>query len=197
MARIVEVDEQHLGSLKNTADIVQGMLRNPKTRRKMLEAYKEHVPTAAIPELDAMSPIEQRIGGIEQAVVEFITESRKERESEKTNSRLEQIKAEVESGRKMLKQRGYTDDGIKQLEDFRDQKGLVDYSDAIRLFEFDHPPPKVSEPDGRMSLFDMQNKDTSDQFHKRLWDSQGEDSSAVNQMAFDAIAELRGAAPRR
>ena len=58
----VEIDETQLAGLQNTARIVQGLLRNPKTRTKVLEAYKEAHPDVPIPEIDANNQINTRMG---------------------------------------------------------------------------------------------------------------------------------------
>lgn len=195
----VEIDETQLASLQNTAKIVQGLLKNPNTRRKVLEAYKEYDPQAAIPELDVTEPVVKRMNDLEGAVIEFMKKEREDREKERTEARLEQIRAEADRGRRMLAERGYTAEGISKLEEFRNQKGLVDYNDAVRLFELDNPPPAVAEPASGMNFFDMMHNDVSveSDFNKRLHDSLGQDDSAVDRMARQAIADMRGAASRR
>lgn len=195
----VEIDETQLTSLQNTAKIVQGLLKNPKTRRKVLEAYKEYDPTAAVPELDVTEPVVERMNQLEGAVIEFMKKEREDREKDKTESQLERMRAQAESGRRMLVERGYTAEGITKLEEFRNQKGLVDYNDAVRLYELDNPPPSVSEPTSGMNFFDMMHNDVSaeNDFNKRLHDSLGQDDSAVDRMARQAIADMRGAVSRR
>jgi hypothetical protein len=195
----IEVDENQLASLQNTAKIVQGLLKNPKTRRKVLEAYKEYDPNAAVPELDVTEPVVQRMNNLEGAVIEFMKKEREDREQEKTQARLDQIRQEAENGRRMLAQRGYTTEGISKLEEFRNQKGLVDYNDAVRLYELDNPPPAVAEPNSGMNFFDMMHNDVSSEsdFNKRLHDSLGQDDPAVDRMARQAIADMRGASQRR
>lgn len=195
----IEIDETQLGSLQNTAKIVQQMLGNPKTRRKVLEAYKEAVPNATVPELEATAPFEERVAGMEKTMTDFIKEFKEDREKEKTEAHLEKLKSQVVAGHKALKERGYTDDGIKLVDEFRDRKGLVDYDDAIRLWELDHPAPQVSEPgDARnMNLISMvQNEADKNDFYKQLWETQGESNSAVDAATQSILAELRGA-PRR
>jgi hypothetical protein len=195
----IEVDETQLASLQNTAKIVQGMLKNPKTRRKVLEAYKEFDPSAAVPELDVTEPVVARMNNLEGAVIEFMKKEREDREKERTESQLERIRQEAQQGRQMLAERGYTPEGISKLEEFRNTKGLVDYNDAVRLWELDNPPPAVAEPNSGMNFFDMMHGDpgVESDFNKRLHDSMGQDDSAVDRMARQAIADMRGAGPRR
>jgi hypothetical protein len=191
----IEVDETQLASLQKTSKIVQGMLNNPKTRRKVLEAYKEYDPTVAVPELDVNEPVVERMNNLEGAVIEFMKKEREDREKEKTEAQLERIREQAEQGRRMLAERGYTPEGIQKLEEFRNVKGLVDYNDAVRLYELDNPPPAVAEPTGGMNFFDMMHNDLNveNDFNKRLHDSLGQDDSAVDRMARQAIADLRGA----
>ena len=195
----VEVDETQLASLQNTAKIVQGLLNNPKTRRKVLEAYKEHMPNATVPELDVTEPVVARMNNLEGAVIEFMKKEREDREKEKTESQLVRIRAEADRGRQMLAERGYTPEGISKLEEFRNQKGLVDYNDAVELYELRNPPPTVIEPNSGMNFFDMMHNDPSVEtdFNKRLHDSMGQDDSAVDRMARQAISDMRGGVQRR
>lgn len=187
----VEIDEAQLGTLQNTAKIVQAMLTNPKHRKNVLLAYKDVVPNATVPELDAAKPIEEKVASIEKTVTDFIKEMKDSREKEKTDADLARIKEQRDLAHKMLRDRGYTDDGIKLVDEFRDRKGLVDYDDAIRLYEMDHPPQTVAEPRG-LNLFEMTKADTQNDFYKKLWESQGEDSSVVDRAAHNIIAEMRG-----
>lgn len=187
----VEIDEAQLGTLQNTAKIVQAMLTNPKHRKNVLLAYKDVVPNATVPELDAAKPIEEKVTSIEKTVTDFIKEMKDSREKEKTDADLARIKEQRDLAHKMLRERGYTDDGIKLVDEFRDRKGLVDYDDAIRLYEMDHPPQTVVEPRG-LNLFEMTKADTQNDFYKKLWESQGEDSSVVDRAAHNIIAEMRG-----
>lgn len=191
----IEIEEEQLGSLQNTAKIVQSMLQNPKTRRKVLEAYKEAVPTASVPEIEATAPYDEKITGLEKTMTDFIKEMKEEREKEKTESELAKLKSQVTEGHKTLKGRGYTDDGIKLIDEFRDRKGLVDYEDAIRLWELDNPAPQVSEPGDmrNMTLVDAMHSDAEkNDFYKRLWESNGEDNGAVDRAASAVLSELRG-----
>lgn len=191
---MIEVDESQFGALKSTAQTLQGMLNNPKTRQKVLEAFKENNPNVAVPEIDAAAPVREQVTGVEKMMKEFIDNFQKERDQEKTETRLAKVKEQQDSGRKLLKDRGYTEDGIKALESFRDEKGIVEYGDAVYLFERDHAPPQVAEPSaGNMNFFGMvQNESSQNDFAKKLMESRGEDNNAVNQMAMQTIAEMRG-----
>ena len=104
----------------------------------------------------------------------------------------------MDDGRKLLKQRGYTEEGIKQIEEFRDAKGLIDYEDAVKLWEIDNPPPQVSDASSGLTMFDIVQHDAmANDFHKTLFESQGANDSVVEREALAAIREMRGAGPRR
>jgi len=194
----VEIDETQLATLQNTTKIVQQMLGNPKHRRNILQAYKDVFPNAAVPELEVTAPFEERITGMEKAMTDFIKEMKDSKEKDQQEALVARIKEQQEKGRASLKERGYTDDGIKLVEEFRDKKGLVDYEDAIKLYELDHPLPTVSEPRGLnfLDVFQTSEKDKND-FYKDLWESKGENSAAVDRAAREVISEMRGAIPRR
>lgn len=188
----IEIDETQLASLQKTAKSVQAMLKNPKTRMQVLQAYKENHPDEAVPELDAAAPYTERMNRLETAVIDFMKKQEEDREKDKIETRLEEIRRQAERGREILKSRGYTEDGIKAIEEFRDKKGLVDYDDAISLWELNNPAPAVAEPEG-MDFFGLRSSDDDgNDFHKKLFDSLGEDNSAVERMALQSIREMRG-----
>ncbi len=196
----VEVDEHQLANLQNTAKIVQGLLNNPKTRGKVLAAYKEANPNVHVPEIDAQAPVMQRIQGIETAVVNFINESKAQNQKKEVDEQISRLRTDQEKGRKLLKEKGYTPEGIQALEAFRDTKGLVEYEDAVRLYELDNPPPQVNDPSGLggHNFFEaIRHESDQNDFHKHLFETQGNNDSVVEREAMNAIRELRGAGPRR
>ncbi len=195
----VEVDEHQLNNLRNTAKIVQTLLQNPKTRGKVLSAYKEAHPTAHVPEIDGQAPVYQRIDNIEKAVVNFINESKAQNQKKEVDQQISSLRADQEKGRKLLREKGYTDEGIKKLEEFRDTKGLVQYDDAVRLYELDNPPPQVNDPSGLGSnnFFQaMRHESDQNEFHKHLFETHGNNDGVVEREAMNAIRELRGAGRR-
>ncbi len=196
----VEVDEHQLANLQNTAKIVQGLLQNPKTRGKVLAAYKEAHPNAHVPEIDGQAPVMQRIEGIEKAVVQFINESREQAQKKEVDQQISRLRSDQEKGRKLLRDKGYTAEGIKALEEFRDTKGLVEYEDAVRLYELDNPPPQVNDPSGLggHNFFEaIKHEADQNDFHKHLFETQGNNDGVVEREAMNAIRELRGAGSRR
>lgn len=196
----VEVDEVQLANLQNTAKIVQGLLQNPKTRGKVLAAYKEAHPNAHVPEIDGQAPVIQRIEGIERAVMTFITESKTAADKKEVDGQIARLRSDQEKGRKLLKDKGYTPEGIKALEEFRDTKGLVEYEDAVRLYELDNPPPQVNDPSGLggHNFFEaIRHEADQNDFHKHLFETQGNNDGVVEREAMNAIRELRGAGSRR
>lgn len=193
----VEVDERQLAYLRNTEQTVKALLRNPKTRGPILAAYKAHNPNAAIPEIDTRQMMAQGFQQIRKEIGDFINSERTARQTKETQETLDRLKEAVENGRQMLRSRGYTDEGIKKVEEFRDAKGLLEYEDAVKLYEVDNPPAQISDNMGAMSMFNsVIAQDDSNEFHKRLFDSMGEDSGAVEREALNTIRDMRGATRR-
>src|SRR5262245_867690 len=99
----VEIDETRLGNLTTLAKMYDGMLKNPKTRAKLLGAVKEAYPQVVIPEIDAAAPINAEIEALKKAQTDFIGEVRKVFDDERTHRAKSKVDETVESGRDLMR----------------------------------------------------------------------------------------------
>jgi ribosome assembly protein YihI (activator of Der GTPase) len=137
---MVEVDELQLAQSTKLKQAFEALMKNPKSRRKVLEAQKIIEPDAKIPELEQPDPIE----AVQKASDEKIAALEKKFEDEKAarerDGRLAQLQTLKDNGIKKLREQRYTDDGIKAVEKIMEDKGILDPLDAAAIFERDHPP---------------------------------------------------------
>jgi hypothetical protein len=138
MPEVSELDLQQSTKLRAT---VENWLKNPKAKRKILEAQKIIDPKADIPELDEPDPIEvlraesaDRIAALEKKIADDAA-------ARDRDGRLQQLQILRDTGIKKLREQRYTDDGIKAVEKIMEEKGILDPLDAAAIFERDHPPP--------------------------------------------------------
>lgn len=191
----VEIDETQLGSLNTIAKITQGLLNNPKTRKAYLSAVKEAHPNIAIPEIDAAAPIEQHMSGIEKKMTDFMIKMEADREAERTERVKRGVDRQVDEGRLLMRKRGYTDEGIKAVEDMMSAEGIGDYNNALKIYEHDHPLPSVGRP-GRTNIFEFIDESAKPaekqaEYIKDLMATRGDDENVLNRQISTVLNEVR------
>jgi len=188
---LVEIDESQLGAYQRVTEELNRLLNNPKTRRMVLQAKKTLDPDAMIPELDASEPLReeqnalaQKLDAIQQRLDEA-EEKRAERE------RMAELSKTWEGGRSKLRNGGYTDEGIAEVEKFMEEKGVADHEVAAAAFERLHPPvePVRSVGGNRFDLFSADDR-SSDQMKALL--SNPDDPMALDSIINDTLRQVRG-----
>src|SRR5215475_11231913 len=139
---MVEIDETELANYRQLADVHNKALRDPKARSLLIDALSEVNPQVAnAPDRLLRKQLEEYEGGITKRLDAFMA-AQEEREAKRQES--EQVRAlelNMAEGRKIARQAGYTADGIKDLEEFKAERGILDYEDAIAAYERRNPPP--------------------------------------------------------
>jgi hypothetical protein len=185
-----EVDETRLGSLTTIAQIADGLLKNPKARRKYLEAVKETYPHMAIPEIDAAAPVYDAVTQVKAEVTAQLDKFREEWTKDRDNAMVGSIKNRFESERaNLISKHNYTPEGADALVKMMEEKGLTNFDDARKIFEFDNPRPPPGRP-SRGNMFDMvEQRASGDDFIKHLFEA-GRDSSAHESLIDNKIGSV-------
>ena len=197
MAKTIEVDEEQLLQDKKLRDTVATMMRHPKAKLLVQEAHKMVDPNAVTPDLDQAKIAYEPVQELSKKFDEFVAETKKEKTEREAADKLAKLNTDYEKGRSGLKAQKWTDDGIKKLEEFMEQKGILDHEIAAAAFEKLHPPqtPVVPGGSGAWNFMEMPT-DGADADLKKLIESKGENNLLIDKMAHDAINEVRGQ-PRR
>src|SRR5271155_4391710 len=187
-----EIDETRLGSLNAVAQIADALLKNPKTRKKYLEAVKEARPDLPIPEIDAAAPVQNEISEIKKMVSETLEKFAKDRDDEKQDRVLSSVKERYAKGKQGLSDLGYTPEGIADLEKFMESNGLTDFELARKAYEFDNPRPAPARP-SRGNFWDAQEAKAagSDDYFKKLFETGGQDESVLDAQISTVLTEAR------
>lgn len=196
MGKKIEVDEEQLlfdTKLRNT---VASMMKHPKAKLLVQEAHKMVDPEAITPDLDNAKIAQEPVKQLAEKFDAFVAETKKDKEEREKAEKLAKLNDNFENGRKMLKAQKWTEDGIKKLEEFMEQNGIINHEVAAAAFEKLHPPatPVVPSSTGSWNFLELQPDGDADL--KKLIESKGENSSLLDKMANDAISEVRGQ-PRR
>ena len=119
----------------------------------------------------------------------------KDAEREK-NEKLASLNSKMESGRRALRDAGWTKEGIEGVEKLMEDKGILDHEIAAAFIEKQNPPQEVMSPRAFGGFNFVEQPKDEDAFLKALLDSKGDDDNAVLRAAVDAVGDLRGAARR-
>ena len=152
----VEIDEAELAQLKTLQSNAQRWMSNPDARRKVLEAQKLIDPNAAIPELDAAKPINEALEKLNNRFSEVEKKLTEDMESREKAAKLNELNSRWESGRVKLRGEGYTEDGIKKIEELMEKEGIANHEAGAAYFDKLNPPDMPVTP--LDSGFDMLTK---------------------------------------
>lgn len=199
----VEVDELQLQQSNKLRQTVEGWLKHPKAKRKILEAQKIVDPKADIPELDEPDPIEE----IKVATSKEIADLKKQIEDDKVarerDGRIAQLQTLKDAGIKKLRsEHRYDDIGIQAVEKIMEEKGILDPLDAAAIFERDHPPqvPVSQSGSGGWNFGELPSgtEDADDKYVDSLLKGgkNGISDGALSQRIAQTINEVRGSARR-
>src|SRR5215472_6927200 len=124
MPKMIEIDEEDFNRARTTQNVVAKMLQHPKAALMIEEARKLVEPEAPTPRLDAAKERDERYETLKKEFDEYRTkQADKEAETEK-NTKLAQLADRVEKGNARLLSEGWTKDGIKALDEFREKEGI-------------------------------------------------------------------------
>ena len=185
---LVEVDEGEL-NVARSAKALLDKLGTGATRAQLLGLVKTVNPDAPIPEIDSQVPVFNEINGLKAE----LAAERKAREDDKAatekGARERKVEKAISHGREVLRSQGYTQDGIEKVEKLMADKGILDYEDAVAVYERNHK--SADEP--IMSIdysksWDVAAPQTEDADHKLLL--QNPDAFAKKQVN-DVLREMR------
>ncbi len=145
----IEIDETELANLKRVNDVAALIGKNPKARALLQEAVALAAPDEAGPEHRIREEVSARVGGIEKKIDEFLDAQKTDREEQKAAEATRELERRWSDGRRQARDAGYTDEGLKSLEDFMEQNGVADHKLAIPAFERLNPPPEPVVTGGR------------------------------------------------
>lgn len=137
----VEVDEVQVQQSTKLRSTVEAWMKNPKARRKILEAQKLVDPKADIPELDEPDPIEEVRKASDEKIAALTKQIEDDKATRERDARIQQLQNLKDTGiAKLRSEHRYNDDGIKAVEAIMETKGVLDPLDAAAIWERDHPP---------------------------------------------------------
>ena len=194
MTKKVEIDESELTQLSTLRNVIGAINKHPKAGVLLEEAHKLVNPEAKTPRLDQLKETSEPIEALKKQITDLEKKlSDKDAETEK-NTKLAQLAAKIDAGHAKLRQEGWTEDGIKALDAFREKEGILDPLAAAAYYEKVHGPQVApvtpSSGYGRFDFTELPEKDEG--YAKKLLDTRGESESLVMQEAMKSLKDIRG-----
>lgn len=124
--------ENATGEDKELAELMRGMLKNPKTRRAALQTIKAHSPDTPIPELE----VEQRVAAMAKPYIDKVAAMEK--------AQLENdVKGRIEKSRDSLVKQGYSDEDVAAIEKLMTEKQIPSHATAAEHYSMSK---KLAQP---------------------------------------------------
>jgi hypothetical protein len=155
----LRADRDNLARRAAVGDRATQIWNHPKASDRAKALWKEVFPDEPIADYD-----------LEQRVNARLDADRKEREEEKRKAREAELDQTIGERRKAVRERyQFTDDGMKELEDYMIARGIQNHEDAAELMAARRPQP-VDDNTGSGHYW---NHDKQDQFKKVVNDPEG------------------------
>jgi hypothetical protein len=194
MAKMIEVDETEFANGQETIKAVREMLAHPDAALLVERARKLVKPDVPTPRLDAHKQANEPIEKLHTEIADLKKSlADKEAENEK-NAKLSALAKRVEDGNSALLREGWTKDGLKALDEFREKEGILDPIHAAAVYEKLHGSQVApATPSSHIGGWDFTNPSTQDEdYTKKLLETKGESESLVMQQAMKSLNEFRG-----
>jgi hypothetical protein len=132
--QISDEEYQFLQNKRITADFVESIYNDPQLTKEAKRLIKKKYPTLAIPDLDIEDRVQAQIDADRKQRSDAEASARRAQEDEKWRTQRKQVQDEY----------GFTEEGMKDLEGWMQDKGVGDYEVAARYRAAKNP--KTSEP---------------------------------------------------
>lgn len=145
---MAEISDAALAELTQARNLLKSLYDDAGEGMNFRKLVKKVYPKAAIPELDAIVQVEAAGGelnkkfeemskGVSDKIDKFLTDRQKEQE----DAQVADYQARFD---RIVKDRGYTEDGQKKLIELMKAKGIREPEDAAIIFESTQPKVKAA-----------------------------------------------------
>lgn len=182
MGKMVEMDESAVQQYQSLANFLDAGLKNPETRRSILEIQKKLNPKAYIPELDSQAPVMQAVDEIKKELAAERAERAKEKAEAEVTTARNALASKWEKGQAFARESGYSDEGIQKLEAFMQEEGIASHTHAMAAFERINPrsEPIASNANPFTNMFSTETRKSDEM--KGLFENPNSDGWLAQQV---------------
>lgn len=145
---MAEINDAELAELRKLQAFHKSLYDDNSVGMEFRKLIRKKYPQASIPELDALeaaeksgSSIEKKFEELSKGATEKIDKFFSDRQKEQDDSAVAAYQARFD---KMVKERGYTEEGQKKLIELMKTKGIREPEDAAIIFETMQPKVKTA-----------------------------------------------------
>ncbi len=145
---MAEINDAELAELRKLQAFHKSLYDDNSVGMEFRKLIRKKYPQASIPELDALeaaeksgSSIEKKFEELSKGATEKIDKFLSDRQKEQDDSAVAAYQARFD---KMVKERGYTEEGQKKLIELMKTKGIREPEDAAIIFETMQPKVKTA-----------------------------------------------------
>ena len=190
---LIQIEESELLQRQGVVDVLNKMLGNPEARKLVLQARKITEPGVSIPEIDAAAPLNGALNEIRKELQADRAARQKERDEADQQRRLDEFNAGLDRQRTMLRQQGWTEEGLTEVLKHAQERGIPDLEVAAAHYEKLHPPSEPVSPNGASGSWGFfEESAAEDTFVKDMIASQGNNEAALDKEIRLALADVRG-----
>ena len=184
----VEIDETELAGLRRYAQLADKVAKHPDARKLMQQAALLAAPEEVGPEPRIRQEVTEGLDAI-RAELKADRDARDKRDTEQAEAaRITRLNSQWAETRGQARAAGYTDEGLTQLEEWMEKRGVADHTIAMPAFERENPPPDPVMTGGqRWNFFDQPKDDIS---LKPLFE--GNEDAFLGPAINSALKDVRG-----
>jgi hypothetical protein len=165
--------------------------KNAKARALLQEAVAEAAPDEAGPEHRIRTEFSEALTSIREDLAKDREERAKEKQEREADVAKRALETKWHAGKKLLRDAGYTEEGIDAVEQLMEQRGIADHEAARALHEKLNPPAEPAVTGGsRWNFFDRAAEAANDKSFQALMN--GDDETFLATAIPAALKEARG-----
>lgn len=199
MPGIREITEEEYIRLNNLNGFARTMLANPESAKLLEQAAKIVNPNIQTPRLAQEAALTAPIAAVQETLVALNKRLDDEAAARANQAAVDAANANRAKGISALRQQGWNDAGIAEIEKVMTEKGIADPLDAAIVFEKRYPPATPAMPGsaGAFNFNDTLHATNQDDDIKALLKTRGKEANGLeaisNKMIADTLADIRSA----
>jgi hypothetical protein len=151
-----EIDENDYAEWQRHKTVLEKIGKSEEAKKLLQKAVLIGAPEMAGVEPRIRDENEQFKGEITSKLDAFLDEQRKDREERQAAEAKGNMEREWLTGRRKLRDAGYSDEGVEKIEAFMEKRGVADHEIAMAAYERENPPPApVATGGSRWNFFDQ------------------------------------------
>ena len=188
---IVQIDEADLLQYRQLHGAAQAILANPESRKLLQKAQKIVNPQARIPEVEIEERVQAEVGGVREELAKLTKRLDEDAQARQTTAQAAEITATWDKQKADLRRRGFTDDGIRKIEEHALAESIPNLRAAANDYLAQNPPPAPEAPSGFGSWDFFGEAREKDTYVEKMIEARGDNDGLLNKEIAATLTEFR------